>query len=162
MVIVQRKVAALVIAAIVLKRRRKQNKKKRMWARNWIRNRETENTTQNLIRDLRNDGVNGFETFFRISPDQFDELLSKVGPFIAKQDTKMRKAISAETRLAITLRFLASGDSYRSLMLLFRVAHNTISGIVSTTCKSIYSTLKQEFLKVHISIECQLNCFSII
>lgn len=148
MTIVQKKAAALLIAVIISKRQKEQNKKKRLWARNWIRNRETENISQNLIRDLRNDGVGGFETFFRITPDQFDSLLSKLRPFISKKDTRMRKAISAETRLAITMRYLASGDSYRSLMLLFRVAHNTISGIVSATCQSIYLTLRDEFLKV--------------
>lgn len=148
MTISKKKVATIVIAAILLKRRKSKRNKKRLWARNWIRNRETENICQNLIQDLRNDESNGFEEHFRMSPESFDFLLEKVRPLITKKDTRMRKAISAETRLAITLRYLASGDSYRSLMLLFRVGSNTISGIVPETCKSIYSTLCKDFLKV--------------
>ncbi|XP_055307884.1 putative nuclease HARBI1 [Sitodiplosis mosellana] len=55
-----------------------------------------------------------------MSPQHFDILLEKVSPIIAKKDTTFRRPISPETRLTITLRYLASGDSYRSLMLLFR------------------------------------------
>lgn len=79
---------------------------------------------------------------------EFDSLLAKVSPIISKLDTNMRKAITANTRLAITLRFLATGDSYRSLMFFFRVPHNTISRIVSETCNAIYAVLKDEYLKV--------------
>ena len=42
-------------------------------------------------------------------------------------------------RLAITLRFLTTGEKYRSLMFGFRVAHNTISAIVRQTCKAIFA-----------------------
>lgn len=148
MTISKKKTAATIIAAILIKRRSEKIKRKRLWARNWIRNRETQKIVENLIRDLRNDETNSFEQFFRMTPENFDFLLEKVTPFIAKKDTQMRKSISAEIRLAITIRYLATGDSYRSLMFLFRVAHNTISGIVSITCKAIYSVLHLDYLKV--------------
>lgn len=152
MTIFKKKAAAVLIAAILIKRRRDRSSKKRLWVRNLIRNRETENINQNLLRDLRNDESDGFKTYFRISSQHFDFLLEKVRPLISKKDTRMRKAISAEVRLAITLRYLSSGDSFRSLELLFRVAHNTISGIVSATCKAIYSVLLPDFLKVGIKM----------
>lgn len=60
----------------------------------------------------------------------------------------MRKAISAETRLLLTLRFLVSGGSYRQLTFLFRIPHNTISGVVPETCRAIHDTLSVEHLKV--------------
>lgn len=148
MTISKRRVAAVMIAVLLKKRLKNRSKRRRFWVRNLIRNRETENINENLLRDLRNDESDGFKQHFRISPEHFDFLLEKVRPLISKKDTKMRKAISAEVRLAITLRYLASGDSFRSLMLLFRVAHNTISGIVSATCKSIYSVLLPDYLKV--------------
>ena len=40
----------------------------------------------------------------------FDELLRLVGPHISYQDTNMRQAISPGERLALTLRFLATGE----------------------------------------------------
>lgn len=48
----------------------------------------------------------------------FEELPGKVTPLIQRQDTWMREAISASERLSITLRYLATGDSYQSFLML--------------------------------------------
>ena len=42
--------------------------------------------------------------------ETFDELLSKVGPFITYQDTCMQKAIPPAEGLALTLHFLATSE----------------------------------------------------
>lgn len=146
--IIQKSTAAAILAAILIKRRKNKKLQKRIWARKWIQRRDLENTAHGLLQELKNERADEFSRYFRISSEQFDMLLEKVRPKIQKRDTNMRKAILAETKLAITMRYLSSGDSYRSLMLLFRVPHNTISGIVSETCKAIYSTLATDFLKV--------------
>ncbi|XP_066453435.1 uncharacterized protein [Eleutherodactylus coqui] len=54
----------------------------------------------------------------------------------------MRKAITAEERLLITLRFLATGESYASLHLQFRVGKSTITEIVRCTCSAIWQKLQ--------------------
>lgn len=148
MTISKKQAAAIIIAAYLKKKNKLKVQKKRKWVRDWIRRREIEDTARNLIQELRNESSNSFRQFFRMSAEQFDILLDKLRPSISKQDTNMRKAISAESRLLITLRYLSTGDSYRSLMLLFRVAHNTISMIVSSTCKAIFNCLREEYLKV--------------
>nr|CAH7743346.1 unnamed protein product [Callosobruchus chinensis] len=56
-----------------------------------------------------------------MSRNNFETLLEMVRPTIEKSDTRFREAIPAEVRLAITLRFLATGDSFASLTYLFRV-----------------------------------------
>lgn len=61
----------------------------------------------------------------------------------------MRKAIPDCERLAVTLRFLASGDTFKSLSVVFRIAPNTISLIIPEVCDAIYKTLKDEYLKVN-------------
>ena len=40
-----------------------------------------------------------------MSPNRFQHLLELVRPLITKKDTKMRKAITAEERLAVTFAF---------------------------------------------------------
>eukprot|EP00794_Sanderia_malayensis_P001940 gene1940-2206_t len=60
----------------------------------------------------------------------------------------MRKAISADERLAVTLRYLATGESFHSLGLSYRIGDRTISSIVSETCQAIYENLKDKYLKV--------------
>lgn len=41
--------------------------------------------------------------------DNFNELLYMVAPLIKKEDTIMRKSVSEQERLIVTLRFLATG-----------------------------------------------------
>ena len=44
-----------------------------------------------------------------MTPENFQKLVTILSPYITKQDTNMRESISAEERLFITVRFLASG-----------------------------------------------------
>lgn len=133
--------------------KKKKSWKKRKWVRDWIRRREVEDTAQKLIQDLRNEDSNTFTQFFRTSGEQFDYLLDKIRPSISKQDTRMRTSISAESRLLITLRYSSTGDSYS----LFRVAHNTISSIVGSTCRAISKCMRREYLMVILAIKRMFN-----
>ena len=58
----------------------------------------------------------------------------------------MRKAITAEESLALTLRFLATGDSQQSLSFSFRMGKTTVSDIVTETSNAIYQVLKEKYL----------------
>ena len=81
-----------------------------------------------------------------MSPERFDHLLALVGPKIAKKDTSFRKSISAAERLALTLRFLATGDAQQSLSYSFRIGKATVSKIISETCDAIYTSLAENYL----------------
>jgi len=67
--------------------------------------------------ELTTEDPGGFRNFLRMDKIDFEELLEKVTPVIQRQDTWMREAISASERLSITLRFLATGDSFLEIML---------------------------------------------
>ena len=74
-------------------------------------------------------------------------MLKKVECQLQKKDTNMREAIPAGQRLALTLRFLATGETYASLHYQFRVSVPSICRIVPEICDVIYNTLKSEYLK---------------
>ena len=57
----------------------------------------------------------------------------------------MRQAIPAGERLAITLRFLATGESYSSLHYQFRISVPSICQIVPETCQIIYQVLVNDY-----------------
>ncbi|XP_065091134.1 uncharacterized protein LOC135712083 [Ochlerotatus camptorhynchus] len=78
---------------------------------------------------------------------QFKELLTKVGPKIMKKDTLMRSAIPVHIKLMITLRYLATGGSFKSLEFLYRVPKCTTSTFLVETLEAIYKSLKN-FIKV--------------
>ena len=65
-----------------------------------------------------------------------------MGPSIQKQRTAMREPISPEEKLAVTLRFLATGETYESLMYQFRIHKSTISRFVPVVCQKIWDALK--------------------
>src|SRR4051794_21954248 len=60
----------------------------------------------------------------------------------------IRTSISAEERLVITLRFLASGINYTCLEYTFRISNSRISGIVTETCEAIWELLQPIYLSV--------------
>jgi len=70
--------------------------------------------------------------YLRMSSTMFNELLKIVGPLIEKQNV-VRKPIPAKTRLEVTVRWLASGDSMISLSYAYRIAQCTLSRIIPET-----------------------------
>ena len=64
-----------------------------------------------------------------MSPERFDNLFLLVTPLISKKDTKFRKSIHTNERLALTLKFLASEESQISLSFQFRLERATVSKI---------------------------------
>eukprot|EP00795_Rhopilema_esculentum_P005709 gene5709-10959_t len=81
-----------------------------------------------------------------MSPERFDHLLTLVSPKIAKKDTSFRKSIPAAERLALTLKFLATGDAQQSLSYSFRISKSSVSRIISETCEAIYASLAGKYL----------------
>ena len=69
-------------------------------------------------------------SFTRISLERFDHLLGLVQEKIIRKH-HLKQPISAEKRLAITLRHLASGDSQQLIAFLFKVDQSTANGIIN-------------------------------
>ncbi|KAJ8979681.1 hypothetical protein NQ317_001082 [Molorchus minor] len=107
-----------------------------------------------LIRELSTNEPTDFKNYpTELDEDSFNSLLELVGPKITKQNTKFRDAISAEERLIVTLRYLATGNSYEDLKFRTAISPQSIGVIVPETCWAIYEALKKEYLKVPSSIQ---------
>lgn len=66
-----------------------------------------------------------------------------------KCDTIMRNALSPELKLEITMRYLATGDSYKSLQYLYRVLASSICSFLPAVFDAIYEGLI-EYIQVTI------------
>ncbi|XP_040205932.1 protein ANTAGONIST OF LIKE HETEROCHROMATIN PROTEIN 1-like [Rana temporaria] len=87
-----------------------------------------------------------FLDYFRMSVETFDKLLQLVGPAIRRLDTRFRSCLSARERLAVTLRYLATGESFSSLHYQFRLGKSTICCIVRETCQILWEKLQPLYL----------------
>ena len=62
-----------------------------------------------MLKELSTEDSASFKNYLRVDHGQFLHLLALVRGTISKDATNMRNPISAEERLAVTLRFLATG-----------------------------------------------------
>ncbi|KAM3924778.1 uncharacterized protein RB166_008129 [Leptodactylus fuscus] len=116
-------------------------KKRRYWVHTINELRPSRGVFGQLYHELLLDSQKYFN-FLRMPPEAFDVLMEHLGTHLEHQDTIMRKALSPTERLVITLRFLATGESFASLHLQFRVGISTISGVVRSTCHLIWQHLQ--------------------
>ena len=98
------------VLAIIIARRRRRRRNRSVWVREWIKNRPQLGAYDQLVQELKVSDTQGFRNFLRMDPTTFQLLLSKVCPLVTHQDTVMRKAIAPAERVALTLRFLATGN----------------------------------------------------
>lgn len=122
-------------------------KGKRIWTRKWLLRRDTCGNSVGLLKELAIEDQPEYRSFMRMTPDQFEFLLSKVSPRIQRGDTNMRSAIPAKIKLELTLSYLATGNSYRSLSHFFRVSKPAISLFIPEVLDAIYENLK-DYIKV--------------
>lgn len=145
--------AAYLVIAI---NRKKKRRKHRWWRRElYVDGQETRN---NLYNKLLADDEALFLNFTRMSKEDFEYLLEKVSPIIKKDDTNFREVISPRVRLLVTLRYLATGDSYPSLMYLFRISEPSISRIIPEVCRALIDIL-HDFVRVSKNMNMYIKLF---
>ncbi|XP_066286931.1 uncharacterized protein [Branchiostoma lanceolatum] len=83
---------------------------------------------------------------FRMRRNTFVLLLNDLEPVLRRTDTRMRNAITAETRLAIGIYWLASGDLLRTVADLFGVSEGSVSNIVYEVCSAIVNILGPRYM----------------
>ncbi|XP_022180908.1 protein ALP1-like [Myzus persicae] len=149
--------AAVIIIDQNDRKKARKSRKRRFWVRPSLKSGRAKYSVNDFMNDLILDEVDklnleyrcgtGFRNFFRMTSSDFETLLSLIGPRITKMDTTFRKAIPVNERLAVTLRFLATGDSYHSLMYMFKISKQVISAIVPEVCDALINAL-QDYIKM--------------
>lgn len=147
---------ALIALSVAVKKRNKERKKRlgtrTVWMKQWLERRPSHGHSS-LLLELRNI-PDDYRNFLRMDEELFTNLLMMVSPLIKKQDTVMRKAIPPADRLAVTLRFLATGNSFEDLKFSSYIAANTISQIIIEACDALRKVLKD-----YIQVRKKLNVF---
>lgn len=125
----------------------------RHWWRNWrhwwntyFLNEETW-YGENRLADLNLQDGAGFRNFVRMTPYDFEKSLQIIRCKISWTDTQYQAVIPPSIQLAILLRYLASGESFTSLMYTFKISKQSISAIIPEMCEAVISALKP-YIKV--------------
>ncbi len=127
-----------------VQRRRRQ--RRTVWVRPWLERRVELGQYACLMEELQVEDVRSFKNFLRMDPAMFQELVDRLIPRLTKEDTSYRKSLTPGLKLSITLRYLASGDNYHSLMYGFRVPHNSISILIREVCEAIIAEYADEVI----------------
>lgn len=138
----------IAIAAVVLILiSKKLKRRRRFWVRPSLQRRKLQNGTV-MIDNYKKDDIgcrhlrnSMFFGFLRMNYEDFEILLHHTEPHIAKKNTAWRESIPAKERLAVTLRFLATGESYWSLGELFKISPQLLSSLIPEVCQALISVL---------------------
>ena len=94
------------------KRESREKRQRQWWIKPWISRRLQLGAFNTLIKELRDEDTGSFLNFFRMYPNLFAEIENMIAERISREDTNYRLSVSAGERLAITIRFLATGEHF--------------------------------------------------
>ncbi|CAH2088918.1 unnamed protein product [Euphydryas editha] len=122
-------------------------KKPRLWIHDIPKSRYEEGEYHVLLPRLKRDSKI-FHTYFRMSLHKFNELVQIMQPYIKREDTLFRKAIGVEEKLMVTMRYLATGDSFKTIAESFRLGYTTVQEIIHTTCPALWEVLSKMVMPI--------------
>ena len=120
---------------------KRQVKKRRFWVREVVQERDGKGEFSLLVNQIEQRDHEYFRKCFKMSPQKFTELYNLVAPDIVKKSTNMREAISAKQRLAVTLRYLTTGNAHSTIAASYRMSPTTVGRIIFETCQAIWNRL---------------------
>ncbi|CAK1587982.1 unnamed protein product [Parnassius mnemosyne] len=111
------------------------SKPKKKWTKGWLKKRY-QLSHINLLNELSLE-PSDWRNYLIMDEYTYFKLLELLTPYIVKQDTNMRQAVSPNERLTATLCFLASGMSYEELKFQTVISPQLLGVIIPETCKAI-------------------------
>ncbi|KAK7867913.1 hypothetical protein R5R35_005267 [Gryllus longicercus] len=99
----------------------KNSRKSIKWAKQWFIERE-KYTHEKILDELKLIKPDDFRNFLQMNGELVDELVALVTPQIEKMDTVMRDAIPVRQQLSVTLRSLATGNTFEDMKFLTAVS----------------------------------------
>ena len=96
------------------------------WVMQWIHQRQEKGCYSNLLADLIETDILGYQNFVRMPPAFLTSSRNIYTTTSRSQSLVFRKPLEVEVKLAITLRHLATGETYTSLQSLRLVGCTTV------------------------------------
>ncbi|KAK8755127.1 hypothetical protein V5799_002171 [Amblyomma americanum] len=129
-----------IIIALLLHRLRRKRRRS-LYIRKVFDRRPWYGEYHHLVQELRQSDPEYHFKYFRMTKASFDKLLGLIYERILHPPTH-RRPISPGERLAVTLRFLATGGSIQDIAMSYRIHASTVANIIKETLPAIYDCLK--------------------
>ena len=127
---------------LLWRRQEARKRKKRVWVRKIFQDRKQKGEFHLLLRELKLYDHEYFFKYFRMSPTQYEHFLSLIAaPSITKSSLRRWETIGPSKRLAVTLRYLFTGDAQVIIGTSFRISPTSVGRIVHETCIAIWNVL---------------------
>ena len=120
---------------------------KRVWVKPILTQRKQFGAFHTLFKELLNQDSQDLKDYIRVDKSQFNRLVDKLSIRLAKEDTQFRESIKPDEMCCLTLRYLASGETFRSLAFQFRLGRTTVSRIIDEVVTAIKEEFGPEFLR---------------
>lgn len=99
-----------------------------------------------MMVELEREDIPAYKGMMRMDPALFHELETRLTNRLLKKDTNYRKAHCPGLKLAVTLKFLATGCEMATLAEGFRVPRNSCCVIIREVCEALIAELQDELL----------------
>ena len=118
--------------------------------REWVKRREQSRYFNNIVKELKVEDRLGFRETFRMDVGAFEFILGKISLLISPRQMSNfggHLPKMPDERLALTLRYIASGESFQSLSFQFRISLNAVSCVIKGCCNALVDELVPVFVK---------------
>ena len=90
---------------------------------------------------------------FRMSKTTFDFMWNELYPFLHREDTCFRQAISVRKRVAVALWRMATNSDYRTIGHLFGISKASVCLIADEFCNAVVDILQPKYIKIPVDEE---------
>ena len=124
---------------------RRNRAKRSIWVKPWLQRRAELGVYNNLFQELIE--RNSLKDYIRMDRMHFYYLVERLYPYLLKDDTILRESIKPAAQVCVFLRYVASGETFRSLEYQFRISRRSIARIVDRVAEAIIEEMQGEYLK---------------
>ena len=115
--------------------------------REWIKRRDQLGAYSTIIRELIVEDRMSFKQMFRMSVEDFETVLQHINDLISPKEIQGgQRPIPSDERLALTLKYLATVESFHSLSFQFRISRIAVLYIIKGCCDAIVKRMVPKFV----------------
>ncbi|XP_047518535.1 protein ALP1-like [Pieris napi] len=134
----------IILLMLLRRRMKKKQKQRKFWVNPYILTMNQDGGHfKRKYEALKICGNEKFFEYFRMTITSFEQLFTKLAPRLQKQYV-FRKPVDPIEKLGLTVRFLATGNSFRDMEFTDYRGKSTISRIVQEVCRAIWDILLSE------------------